>query len=205
MLYLYQTKLSEHAMRREFRKAEKVGLVPHPIELLRQRCNKLNHSNFPSERWFMTAAEKHFATFPVRVRCSRNHPALGVFFIDFFFRRGRLAIEIDGRSHDGKKEHDEWRDGLLTRAGNRVIRIKHGDENALHAALLEIENLYPKMKRVEPARELEGLAKSVASTLRKEKRSLRGTAYGRKAREKAAVDSWPSHIDKAKVLSWFKS
>ena len=58
------------------------------------------------------------AFFMIRKRC---------YFLDFFFPERMLAIEIDGSSHDGKKEHDRRRDADFRSIGIRTIRIKNKD------------------------------------------------------------------------------
>ena len=58
------------------------------------------------------------AFFMIRKRC---------YFLDFFFPERMLAIEIDGSSHNEKKEHDRRRDADFRSIGIRTIRIKNKD------------------------------------------------------------------------------
>lgn len=58
------------------------------------------------------------AFFLIRRRC---------YFLDFFFPRRMLAVEIDGSVHKLKKEHDRRRDADFRSIGIRTIRIKNTD------------------------------------------------------------------------------
>lgn len=50
----------------------------------------------------------------------------GTYFIDFYFPRTRLALEIDGNQHEKEidKQHDAERDSFLNSIGISVFRIK---------------------------------------------------------------------------------
>jgi very-short-patch-repair endonuclease len=52
----------------------------------------------------------------------RQRP-IGEFIVDFYCKRLRLAIEVDGRSHDYKEEADVRRDRILADLGVRVLRV----------------------------------------------------------------------------------
>jgi very-short-patch-repair endonuclease len=58
---------------------------------------------------------------PVKLR--KQHPVLGLFFLDFACPEVRLAIEIDGETHSIDPERDVIRDELLAEDGWKVIRI----------------------------------------------------------------------------------
>jgi len=71
-------------------------------------------------------------------KCSINHPvkkrALGLdcdmnYFLDFYFEEKNLDLEIDGRQHERRKEHDDLRDKLLRENGYEVYRIKWNQVN----------------------------------------------------------------------------
>lgn len=47
------------------------------------------------------------------------------FILDFYCSELNLAIEIDGSSHNKKKNYDEERDGFLERIGIKTIRFKN--------------------------------------------------------------------------------
>ena len=58
------------------------------------------------------------AFFMIRKRC---------YFLDFFFSEMMLAVEIDGSSHRGRKEHDRRRDADFRSIGIKTIRISNKD------------------------------------------------------------------------------
>lgn len=49
---------------------------------------------------------------------------LGNYFLDFFIENKKIDLEIDGKQHKERKEHDEIRDFNLTNNGYYVYRIK---------------------------------------------------------------------------------
>jgi adenine-specific DNA-methyltransferase len=52
----------------------------------------------------------------------RQHP-VGPYIVDFYCAQAKLAIEIDGRSHDERKRYDAERTRYLESLGMRVIRF----------------------------------------------------------------------------------
>ncbi|HYC69348.1 endonuclease domain-containing protein [Brevundimonas sp.] len=52
----------------------------------------------------------------------RQAPFRG-YFLDFVCHSRRLVIEVDGRMHEHRLEHDRIRDEVLAREGYRTIRI----------------------------------------------------------------------------------
>jgi len=60
------------------------------------------------------------------VRFRRQH-ALGPFILDFYCHAAKLAIEIDGDSHDLQIEYDERRTDWLKRFGIDVMRFANRD------------------------------------------------------------------------------
>lgn len=46
------------------------------------------------------------------------------YFLDFYFEDRKIDLEIDGKQHRYRKEHDELRDGLLENFGIKVYRIE---------------------------------------------------------------------------------
>ena len=49
------------------------------------------------------------------------------YYLDFFFPKRMIAVEIDGSSHDKTREHDRQRDADFRSIGIRTIRIKNKD------------------------------------------------------------------------------
>jgi very-short-patch-repair endonuclease len=66
---------------------------------------------------------------------------IGNYIVDFYVRTLGLVIEIDGRSHDNKKEYDELRQKYLESLGLRVFRIADFDvRNNLSVVMKELED-----------------------------------------------------------------
>ena len=53
---------------------------------------------------------------------NRQKP-FGFYFLDFYIAALKIAIEVDGRIHEGTYEHDIRRDKWLASQGVTVIRI----------------------------------------------------------------------------------
>jgi very-short-patch-repair endonuclease len=56
------------------------------------------------------------------VRFRRQHPA-GVYVLDFYCPAARVAIELDGVSHEGRERYDAERTAHVESLGIRVIRF----------------------------------------------------------------------------------
>ena len=57
----------------------------------------------------------------------RRQQIAGDFILDFYCDAARLAIELDGTSHDLSGERDESRNAELLRLGIAVVRIANDD------------------------------------------------------------------------------
>jgi very-short-patch-repair endonuclease len=53
----------------------------------------------------------------------RQHP-MKSFVLDFYCAELRIAIELDGASHEGREDYDQWRDAVLRSWGIRVLRFE---------------------------------------------------------------------------------
>ncbi|HRJ64010.1 endonuclease domain-containing protein [Brevundimonas sp. UBA2416] len=54
----------------------------------------------------------------------RQTPFRG-YFLDFVCHRSRLVVEVDGRMHEHRVEHDRTRDAVLLREGYRTLRFSN--------------------------------------------------------------------------------
>ena len=52
---------------------------------------------------------------------------IGPFYCDLLCRQERLAIELDGVSHDVQPGRDKWRDRILAGHGIRVLHFTNED------------------------------------------------------------------------------
>lgn len=67
----------------------------------------------------------------------RRQKVVGKFIVDFASNHPKLAIEIDGDTHDGRENYDSQRSQFLEEQGYRVIRFSNSDvmsnmEGVLH-------------------------------------------------------------------------
>lgn len=88
--------------------------------------NSRNIISYP-EKFFMNVLENN------NIKYAHNYPVnkrdLGIdepysYFIDFQILDKNISLEIDGRQHNDRKEHDQKRDQLLISNGYDVYRIK---------------------------------------------------------------------------------
>ncbi|MFH1297079.1 MAG: DUF559 domain-containing protein [Bacteroidota bacterium] len=64
---------------------------------------------------------------------------LNFFIPDFYCSKARLAIELDGVIHDDKKDHDQWREEILSKMNIKVLRFRNEELNDLERVVEEIE------------------------------------------------------------------
>jgi very-short-patch-repair endonuclease len=71
----------------------------------------------------------------------RQHP-IGPFVVDFYCHRAKLAVEVDGMSHDDKMAQDAAKSKFLESQGLRVLRVTNQDVmHHLEAVAREIARL----------------------------------------------------------------
>jgi very-short-patch-repair endonuclease len=56
----------------------------------------------------------------------RQHP-IGPFIADFYRHSAAIVVELDGMSHDDKREYNQNRNEYMQRQGLRVLRILNED------------------------------------------------------------------------------
>jgi very-short-patch-repair endonuclease len=56
----------------------------------------------------------------------RQHP-IEPYIADFYCHAARLVIELDGRSHDSRSDHDEQRSKFMGELGLMTLRISNDD------------------------------------------------------------------------------
>ena len=92
---------------------------------------------YPEYRLWMKLRAGQFGGLHFR----RQHP-IGPYIVDFYCGKVKLAVELDGVSHDGRERYHEQRTEFLERNGVRVIRFRDDDvlrniENVLHVIACE--------------------------------------------------------------------
>ncbi|MEM8945501.1 MAG: endonuclease domain-containing protein [Planctomycetota bacterium] len=60
------------------------------------------------------------------IKFRRQHP-IEPYIVDFYCATAKLAIELDGRSHDDTQLYDQDRETIIRREGVRVLRIANDD------------------------------------------------------------------------------
>jgi len=117
---------------------------PRLREIAKQLCRDLRKRQTDAEAIFWEAVrDRKF----LGLKFYRQHPLffdyLGkeTFFIaDFFCHERQLVVEIDGKIHDYRKDHDELRTHIINMMGIEVIRFHNEEiENNLGEVLGRIE------------------------------------------------------------------
>ena len=101
---------------------------------MRREIIKYNHKLLERAKELrkkMTLSEKHLWKY-IRNKKLNNikfdrQVVVDNFIIDFYSRDIKLAIEIDGCSHNDKQEYDEERQAILESKGIRFIRFSNNE------------------------------------------------------------------------------
>lgn len=122
---------------------------PRLREIAKQLCRDLRKRQTNAEAIFWQAVrDRKF----LGLKFYRQHPLffdyLGkeTFFIaDFFCHERQLVVEIDGKIHDYRKDHDELRTFIISMMGIEVIRFSNEEiETDLVEVLTRITRLLKK-------------------------------------------------------------
>lgn len=123
--------------------------APRLRELAKQLCRDLRKRQTDAEALFWQAVrDRKF----LGLKFYRQHPLffdyLGkeTFFIaDFFCHERQLVVEIDGKIHDYRKDHDELRTFIINMMGIAVIRFRNEEiETDIIEVLAKITSLLEK-------------------------------------------------------------
>lgn len=74
----------------------------------------------------------------------RTQWVIGFYIVDFLI--GKIVVEIDGKSHDNRKEYDRERTKYLQSLGYWVVRIKNEDVETCSLRMLK-QKSKPKSKK----------------------------------------------------------
>jgi len=117
---------------------------PRLHEIAKQLCRDLRKRQTKAEALFWAAVrDRRF----LQLKFYRQYPLFfdyfgkETFFIaDFYCHERKLVVEIDGKIHDYRKDHDELRTHIINLLGIAVIRFCNEEiENKLHEVLARIE------------------------------------------------------------------
>lgn len=120
----------------------KFDIIPYRPELVK-RARELRKNLTPAERrlWkYISKKQIH------RVDFDRQKP-IDRYIVDFYCKQLKLAIEIDGQSHDFKAEYDLKRQKILESFEIKVIRFSEREVlKNLEAVLPQIKHWVLKLK-----------------------------------------------------------
>jgi very-short-patch-repair endonuclease len=105
----------------------------HAHPRIRAHAREMRHDAVPAEQklWWKLR-DRRLAGFKFR----RQQP-VGPFIADFYCSECRLAVELDGDTHDGREEYDEARTQWLAASGVTVIRFVNDDVHKNLEAVVE--------------------------------------------------------------------
>jgi very-short-patch-repair endonuclease len=78
----------------------------------------------------------------------RRQFPVGPYFADFFCVAARLAIEIDGSSHDGRQRRDRLRDTFFRR--RRIVVLRFTNEDVIHQQPAVLKRIRDALQRISP-------------------------------------------------------
>ena len=93
-------------------------VTAHQARILQDRARRMRFSPTRSEEWLwrrLSGSQTGFAF--------RRQLVIGNSIVDFACTRVRLAVEVDGSSHEDRARQDARRDRVLASLGWRVLRI----------------------------------------------------------------------------------
>lgn len=97
-------------------------VTPHQAQVLSERARFMRFSPTRGEEWLwrcLSGSQIGFAF--------RRQLVIGNHIVDFACTKVRLAVEVDGSSHDGRGRHDAARDRALAALGWAVLRVTEQD------------------------------------------------------------------------------
>ncbi len=111
-----------------------------------EMCRELRKRSTTSEEKLWTALRNRKF---LGKKFLRQHPLFfeyintpSFFITDFYCNEHKLAIEIDGKSHEYQKDYDELRTHIINTLGINVIRFKNGEiDNNLPDVLKRLEDI----------------------------------------------------------------
>lgn len=97
--------------------------------IAKETCRRLRKSQTPAEAVLWQALRdrqfhglKFYRQYPLFVDCLETE----TFFVaDFFCFEKLLVVEVDGKIHDYRADHDALRTVIIKRLGIRVVRVRN--------------------------------------------------------------------------------
>ena len=122
---------------------------PRLREIAKELCRKLRRNQTKAEEIFWEVVRnrrfmglKFYRQYPIFFDFSGQE----TFFIaDFFCFEKQSVIEIDGKIHDYRKDHDEMRTFIINAKGINVIRFRNVEiERNLNSVLDQLKKIFEK-------------------------------------------------------------
>ena len=120
---------------------------PRLREIAKELCRKLRRNQTKAEAIFWDAVRnrrfmglKFYRQYPIFFDISGQE----TFFIaDFFCFERQSVVEIDGKIHDYRKDHDEIRTYIINMKGIAVIRFRNEEiENNINGVLVRLRKIF---------------------------------------------------------------
>ena len=105
-------------MKKQKRKG-RIDIIPYWSDLVEKARKLRNNATTGEKRLWKYISRKQIHGYDF----DRQTP-IDAYIVDFFCKRLRLAIELDGQYHDFKVEYDERRQNRIQRFGVKVIRFE---------------------------------------------------------------------------------
>lgn len=87
------------------------------------------------------------------MRFKQQYP-IGPYFADFYYRKAKLIVEIDGGYHERQIEYDKRRDEFMTGRGLLVLRYKNEEVLAdIHEVLTKIYAIAQERRKFQPKKQ----------------------------------------------------
>ena len=119
----------------------KTNIIPYRKDL-KEKARKLRNNATPGEKRLW----KHISRKQIHGYDFDRQKPIDRFIVDFYCKDLKLAIELDGQSHDFKVEYDLIRQKRLEYFGIKMIRFEERDVlKDLDNVLLEIEYWVQKL------------------------------------------------------------
>ena len=101
---------------------------------LRRRMTKAERIFWETVRGRRFLGKKFSRQYPIFHEGSGSY---AFYIVDFYCHEHRIAVELDGSSHDGKKDDDTERSEIIQAAGVRVSRFRNEEVEENIAGVLQ--------------------------------------------------------------------
>ena len=100
---------------------ERTAAIRGTTPEIEKRAKEMRRNLTPAEGMLREAIKGIYFQ---EIRFLSQHP-VGVWILDFYCPKLKLAIEVDGKSHESRSEYDEFRTASLESNGYHFLRFKN--------------------------------------------------------------------------------